>query len=99
MPTTYNQYAGPDAMSVYSASQDPCNYVTDNPCQVLAAANAAVERALQRVTERIEDDPSCRVRAWRTYQLARELASRAGHAEGIHRQLLCAQTERVVEAL
>lgn len=96
----YNK-AGTESRTYYAAGEDPCGYVVDNPNRFHLAINSAIQEGLQRVTEVAESDveDSIKARAWRTYNLAREFASTANHANEVGLMLLAAQVRKVVNSI
>jgi hypothetical protein len=96
-----NNGAGNDRREVWQESDDPCGYMTDTPNADHVNINNSVGAALQRCTEIDESDvdTSVKARAWRVYNLARELAATANKMTEPELGLLSARVRKVVDSL
>lgn len=93
--------AGNEAREIWQSGDDPCGYVTDTPNTDHEEINQLVALVLQRVTEIDEAEVDTRVksRAWRVYNLARELAATAGKATEPELTTLNANMHKVAASL
>lgn len=97
---TYSE-AGPGGREIHQEQDDPCGYVTNTPDSYHLTINEEVTRGLQRCFEIKEAGTSEEAaKAWRVYNLARELASTVSTCKNrAELATLAARMHKVVDAI